>query len=197
MGDPTAVGGLPRCQPLMDASHDDPRAPAAALCGFLQALGVPESDVSEDSIREIAATFCWLTRGYRQRPEDVVGDARFHVEGGCPVLVRDIPFVSLCRHHLVPFRGVVHVAYLPTGHVVGLSKLARIVDVYAARLQTQTSLTELVGQALTRMLPASGVGVWIDARHDCTGHGEVVRTRAILGELRLPAWDGWIAHCLF
>jgi GTP cyclohydrolase IA len=109
----------------------------------------------------------WLTRGYQLRVEDVIGDALFEEEHHNMVLVKDIEMYSLCEHHLLPFFGKVHVAYIPNGRIIGLSKLPRIVEVFARRLQVQERLTEQIAQALQQVLQPQGVGVVIEAMHLC------------------------------
>jgi GTP cyclohydrolase I len=116
----------------------------------------------------VAKALTWLTRGYRQRVEDVVGDALFSEEHQNMVMVRDIELYSLCEHHLLPFFGRAHVAYIPNGRIVGLSKLPRIVEVYARRLQVQERLTEEIAEAIDEVLRPAGVGVVIEAVHLCT-----------------------------
>jgi len=116
----------------------------------------------------VANAFAWLTRGYRQRVEDVVGDALFEEVHQNMVMVRDIELYSLCEHHLLPFFGRAHVAYIPDGRIVGLSKLPRIVEVYARRLQVQERLTEEIAEAIDNVLQPAGVGVVIEAVHLCT-----------------------------
>jgi GTP cyclohydrolase I len=132
--------------------------------------------VGEDATREgllktperVARSLAWLTRGYTERVEDVVGDALFAAEGHQNmVMVRDIELYSLCEHHLLPFFGKVHIAYLPAGRIVGLSKLPRVVEVYARRLQVQERLTEEIAGAVERVLQPAGVGVVIEAVHLC------------------------------
>jgi GTP cyclohydrolase IA len=109
----------------------------------------------------------WLTRGYELRVEDVIGDAIFEEDHHNMVLVKDIEMYSLCEHHLLPFFGKVHVAYIPDGKIVGLSKLPRIVEVFARRLQVQERLTEQIARAIQEVLRPSGVGVVIEAMHLC------------------------------
>ncbi len=109
----------------------------------------------------------WLTRGYRTCVEDVVGGAVFDEGHHNMVIVKDIDFYSLCEHHMLPFFGKAHVAYIPNGRIVGLSKLARIADVYARRLQVQERLTEQIAQALWDTLEPEGVAVIIEAYHLC------------------------------
>jgi GTP cyclohydrolase I len=116
----------------------------------------------------VANAFTWLTRGYTQRVEAVVGDALFEDQHQNMVMVRDIELYSLCEHHLLPFFGRAHVAYIPDGRIVGLSKLPRIVDMYARRLQVQERLTEEIAAAIERVLQPAGVGVVIEAVHLCT-----------------------------
>jgi GTP cyclohydrolase IA len=115
----------------------------------------------------VAAAMEFLTRGYALTPQDVVGDALFAEEHSSMVLVRDIELYSLCEHHMLPFFGKCHVAYIPNGRIVGLSKLPRIVEVYARRLQVQERLTEQIAQAIEDVLAPAGVGVVIEAEHLC------------------------------
>ena len=131
--------------------------------------------LGEDADREglvrtperVARAMAWLTRGYGMEVEDVVGEALFAERHQQMVMVRDIQFFSLCEHHMLPFFGKVHVAYVPNGRIVGLSKLPRIVDVYARRLQVQERLTEEIADAIERVLQPAGVGVVIEAAHLC------------------------------
>jgi GTP cyclohydrolase I len=115
----------------------------------------------------VAAAMDWLTRGYRQTAEGVVGDALFTEDHENMVVVRDIEFYSMCEHHMLPFFGKCHVAYIPDGRVVGLSKLPRIVEVFARRLQVQERLTDQVAGAIEDVLQPRGVGVVIEASHLC------------------------------
>ena len=131
--------------------------------------------LGEDPAREglvktpsrVANAMEWLTRGYGECVEDVVGDALFAEEHRNMVMVRDIELYSLCEHHMLPFFGKAHVAYIPNGRIVGLSKLPRIVEVYARRLQVQERLTEEIAGAIQRVLEPAGVGVVIEAYHLC------------------------------
>lgn len=109
----------------------------------------------------------YLTRGYRLTVEDALGDAIFDEEHHNMVIVKDIEMYSLCEHHLLPFFGKVHVAYIPDGRIAGLSKLPRIVDVFARRLQVQERLTEQIAGAVEEALRPQGVGVVIEAVHLC------------------------------
>jgi GTP cyclohydrolase I len=109
----------------------------------------------------------FLTSGYRTDVRKVVNDALFEVKYDEMVIVKDIEFFSLCEHHLLPFFGKIHVAYLPKGHVIGLSKIPRIVDVFARRLQIQERLTQEIAQSIKAMIDPIGVGVICEARHFC------------------------------
>jgi GTP cyclohydrolase I len=115
----------------------------------------------------VAKSMAWLTRGYGLSAEGVIGDALFAESHAQMVMVRDIELYSLCEHHLLPFFGKAHIAYIPDGHIVGLSKLPRVVEVFARRLQVQERLTEQVADALERVLAPRGVGVVIEAQHLC------------------------------
>jgi len=115
----------------------------------------------------VAKSLAWLTRGYDEDVRDVVGDAVFEETHESMVMVRDIEMYSLCEHHMLPFFGQVHVAYIPDGKIVGLSKLPRIVEVFARRLQVQERLTEQVAEAIEEILQPRGVGVVIEAAHLC------------------------------
>ena len=109
----------------------------------------------------------FLTSGYQANLDDLVNDAMFHVKCDGMVIVKDIEFFSLCEHHLLPFFGKMHVAYLPKNKVLGLSKIPRIVDMFARRLQVQERLTEQVAQAIHDVISPRGVGVLCEARHFC------------------------------
>jgi len=109
----------------------------------------------------------FLTSGYRTDPRRVVNGALFPVKYDEMVIVKDIEFFSLCEHHLLPFFGKVHVAYLPKGHVIGLSKIPRIVDVFARRLQIQERMTQEIAQTIQALVDPVGVGVICEARHFC------------------------------
>lgn len=122
----------------------------------------------QDTPKRVARSLKWLTQGYRTCVEDVVGTGIFRSEGHRNmVMVRDIELYSLCEHHMLPFFGKAHVGYIPDGHIVGLSKIPRIVDVYARRLQVQERLTEEIATALEHVLKPTGVGVVIEAFHLC------------------------------
>jgi GTP cyclohydrolase I len=109
----------------------------------------------------------WMTRGYRMDPMELLRKAMFAEDHESMVLVRDIDLYSMCEHHMLPFFGRAHVAYIPRGHIVGLSKVARLVDLYARRLQVQERLTDQVADAMQCILEPAGVGVVIEAFHLC------------------------------
>ncbi|RMH16160.1 MAG: GTP cyclohydrolase I FolE [Gemmatimonadetes bacterium] len=115
----------------------------------------------------VTKAMAFLTRGYRMSPEDVVGDALFEECHRNMVMVKDIEMYSLCEHHLLPFFGKVHIAYIPHGRIMGLSKTARLVEVYARRFQVQERLTEQIAQALWDIVSPVGVGVVVEAYHLC------------------------------
>ena len=131
--------------------------------------------VGEDPSREgllrtperVAKAMQFLTRGYRLRVEDVVGEGIFAEEHRNMIMVRDIELYSLCEHHMLPFFGRAHVAYIPDGRIVGLSKLPRLVDVFARRRQVQERLTEQIAEAICSVLHPKGCGVVIEALHLC------------------------------
>ena len=109
----------------------------------------------------------FLTRGYSEDPKTVLGDALFTVNYDEMVIVKDIEMFSLCEHHMLPFFGKVHVAYIPNGKVVGLSKIPRLVDVFARRLQVQERMTVEIAETIQNVIQPQGVGVVVEARHLC------------------------------
>ncbi|AQW83793.1 GTP cyclohydrolase I [Campylobacter pinnipediorum subsp. caledonicus] len=108
-----------------------------------------------------------LTSGYKEDPKEVLNNALFQSSNNEMVLIKDIEFYSLCEHHLLPIIGRVHVAYIPNGKVVGLSKIPRMVNIYAKRLQIQEQMTEQIAQAIADVIEPKGVGVVVQARHMC------------------------------
>jgi GTP cyclohydrolase I len=127
----------------------------------------PEREGLRRTPHRVATAMEWLTRGYREDVKSMVGKAIFKEPHENMVMVRDIELYSLCEHHLLPFFGRAHIAYVPAGRIVGLSKLPRIVDVFARRLQVQERLTEEIAQAIEDVLKPRGVGVVIEAAHLC------------------------------
>jgi GTP cyclohydrolase IA len=154
---------------------------------MLQALGEdPERPGLRRTPARVESALRWLTRGYRHNVREVVGNAIFEEQHENMVLVRDIELYSLCEHHLLPFFGHAHVAYLPNGRIVGLSKLPRIVEVFARRLQVQERLTDEIADALMEVLDPLGVGVVVEASHLCMMMRGVEKqnSRAITSALR-------------
>jgi GTP cyclohydrolase I len=131
--------------------------------------------IGEDPTREgllrtpgrVAASMVFLTQGYGSSAEQVIGDGIFEEAHDNMIMVRDIELYSMCEHHMLPFFGKAHIGYIPNGRIVGLSKIPRIVDVFARRLQVQERLTEQIAQALCSVLNPRGVGVVIEAYHLC------------------------------
>ena len=117
--------------------------------------------------QRVAKAYEYIFGGYDKNPKDVLNDALFESGSSEMVVVRDIEFYSMCEHHILPFFGRVHVAYIPNGKVVGLSKIPRVVDIFARRLQIQEKLTEQIADALMETINPKGVGVVVSARHMC------------------------------
>ncbi len=135
---------------------------------ILQALGEdPEREGLRDTPKRAAKAMQFLNRGYLQSLEEIVNGAVFESETDEMVLVKDIELYSMCEHHLLPFIGKCHIAYLPSGKVLGLSKFARIVDMYARRMQIQENLTRQIAEAVLQVTDARGVAVVVEAKHLC------------------------------
>ncbi len=159
-----------------DTDEDIPAGVSAEMVhAYARAVREQLELIGEDPGREgllktpgrVARAMAFMTEGYRQDARTVIGDALFEESHNNMILVRDIELYSMCEHHMLPFVGKAHIAYIPDGHIVGLSKLARVVDIYARRLQVQERLTEQIAQALTDVLNPRGVGVVIEAAHLC------------------------------
>jgi len=134
----------------------------------LQLLGEePDRPGLRRTPQRVAESLRWLTRGYEMSVEEVVGDGVFDAEHDEMVIVKDIELYSMCEHHLLPFYGKAHIAYIPNGKIVGFSKLPRIVEVFARRLQVQERLTDQIAHAIQTVLQPKGVGVVIEAAHLC------------------------------
>jgi len=155
--------------------HESHTPPTAVPIPFETLVREMLEQIGEDPRREglrqtparVEASLKWLTRGYGMSVDDVIGDALFEEKHENMILVRDIEIYSLCEHHMLPFFGKAHVAYLPNGRIVGLSKIPRVVEVFARRLQVQERLTDQVADAFCRVLAPLGVGVVIEAYHLC------------------------------
>jgi GTP cyclohydrolase I len=121
----------------------------------------------KDTPKRAANAFKYLTKGYAENIDKVLNNAVFESDNDEMIIVKDIELFSLCEHHLLPFIGKCHVGYLPSGKIIGLSKVARIVDVYARRLQVQENLTKQIAEAVLQCTGGKGVGVVIEAKHLC------------------------------
>ena len=143
-----------------------------------------------DTPARAAKAMSFLTRGYGETLDQVVNNALFDSDTSEMILVQDIELYSMCEHHMLPFIGKCHVAYVPTGKVLGLSKVARIVDMYARRLQIQENLTKQIAEAIQEVTEASGVGVIIEAQHMCMmmrgveKQNSKMKTSVMLGSFR-------------
>jgi GTP cyclohydrolase IA len=161
---------------------------------LLQAIG---EDVDREGLQRTpdraARALEFLTQGYRQNLDQIINGAVFESSASEIILVKDIELYSLCEHHLLPFIGRAHVAYLPNGKVIGLSKVARIVDVFARRLQIQENLTTQIAESLMNCLQPSGVAVVVEAKHLCMmmrgveKQNSVMKTSCLLGTFKEDA----------
>lgn len=150
----------------------------------------PDREGLKKTPYRVARAYEFLTKGYNQDIESVMNNAIFEEKYGSMVIVKDIDFFSLCEHHLLPFFGKVHVAYIPDGKIVGLSKMPRVVEVFARRLQVQERMTQQIADTLYDYLSPRGVGVVIEAQHLCMmmrgveKQNSIATTSAMLGEFR-------------
>jgi len=150
----------------------------------------PEREGLQRTPTRVARSLAWLTRGYRHDAYSAVGEGVFAESHDHMVMVRDIELYSLCEHHLLPFFGKAHIAYIPSGRILGLSKLPRLVEVFARRLQVQERLTGQIAEAVNEVLQPRGVGVVIEAMHLCMMMRGVEKqnsktiTSALLGSFR-------------
>ena len=167
---------------------------ADAYRELLQSVG---EDIDREGLQRTpdraARALEFLTQGYRQNLDQIINGAVFESRASEIILVKDIELYSLCEHHLLPFIGRAHVAYLPNGKVIGLSKVARIVDVFARRLQIQENLTTQIAESLMRCLEPSGVAVVVEAKHLCMmmrgveKQNSVMKTSCLLGTFKEDA----------
>lgn len=162
-----------------------------AVLNILQAIGEdPNRNGLKYTPQRVARMYAELLNGYRTDPEAMINGAIFDIQYDEMVIVRDIEFFSLCEHHMLPFMGRVHVAYLPDGKVIGLSKIPRIVDMYAHRLQVQERMTRQIADFLRDLLQPQGVAVVVEAMHLCSmmrgvkKHNARMTTSAMHGAFR-------------
>ena len=179
-------------------THESNRLPERELDRIANAYRELLQSIGEDVNREglqrtpdrAARALEFLTQGYRQNLDEIVNGAVFESSASEIILVKDIELYSLCEHHLLPFIGRAHVAYLPNGKVIGLSKVARIVDVFARRLQIQENLTTQIAESLMNCLQPSGVAVVVEAKHLCMmmrgveKQNSVMKTSCLLGTFK-------------
>lgn len=159
------------------------------------------TQIGEDPSREglrntpdrVEKSLKYLTRGYHQNVQDVINGAIFTAESDDMVIVKNIEFYSMCEHHMLPFFGQCHIGYIPKGKILGVSKLARLVDMFARRLQIQERLTNQVAQSVLEAVGCEGVGVVMEARHMCMlmrgveKQNSIMTTSAMLGSFRKDA----------
>jgi len=143
-----------------------------------------------DTPQRAAKAFAYLTKGYKDDLDGIVNGAIFKSDNDEMIIIKNIELYSLCEHHLLPFFGKCHVGYLPNGKIIGLSKIARIVDVFARRLQVQENLTKQIAETILKYTEAKGVGVVIEAQHLCMmmrgveKQNSVMKTSCMLGAFR-------------
>ena len=167
-----AVMTWPAARPRVVGGKSDAESGVGELASLVRReLELIGEDPQREGLRRtperVSKALSFLTSGYSQSPDRVLNGAVFREEYRGQVMVRDIEFYSLCEHHMLPFFGRAHVAYLPNGKIVGLSKIPRVVEVFARRLQVQERLTDQIADALMRVLQPHGVGVVIEAYHLC------------------------------
>ena len=154
-------------QQLLESGIDT-QAVDEAVESMLRAFGEdPGREGLRNTPKRVARMYCELLSGYHTDPDRLVNDALFHVTYDEMVIVRDIEFYSLCEHHMLPIIGRAHVAYIPNGKVLGLSKIPRIVDMYARRLQVQERMTRQIADFISELLEPQGVAVVVEALHLC------------------------------
>jgi GTP cyclohydrolase IA len=185
------TSGFPVLAPWRHPMHVDSRKIETLTRELILAIGEnPDREGLKGTPRRVADAIAFLTSGYRADPVKLINGAIFTQETNSMVIVKNIELYSLCEHHMLPFFGRCHIGYVPSGRVFGLSKLARLVDMYARRLQLQERLTEQISQAVMDSIDATGVGVMIEARHLCMmmrgveKQNSVMVTSSVLGTFR-------------
>ena len=155
--------------PNFDTANIDFEATRRIIFELIKAVGEdPQREGLNNTPDRVARMYAELLSGYRVDPQKIINGALFNINYDEMVLVRDIEFYSLCEHHMLPFLGRAHVAYLPRGKVIGLSKIPRIVDMYARRLQVQERMTRQIADFLQQTLEPQGVAVVVEAMHLCS-----------------------------
>ena len=176
--------------------HPRPQPDGAeeAVRQLLEGIGEdPERQALQETPRRVAESLRFLTQGVEMDPEAMLREALFDSDADEMVVVKDVEFYSLCEHHLLPFYGRCHVAYVPAGKIVGLSKLGRVVDVFSRRLQVQEQLTMQIAQAINAAVQPKGVGVVMEAHHLCMmmrgvqKQGSLAATSCMLGLFKKDA----------
>ncbi|HEX5807929.1 MAG TPA: GTP cyclohydrolase I FolE [Anaerolineales bacterium] len=175
----------------LDAVNIDFEAARQAVTQLIRAIGEdPDREGLQNTPDRVARMYAELLSGYSMDPDKIINGALFNINYDEMVLVRDIEFYSLCEHHMLPFLGRAHVAYLPKGKVIGLSKIPRIVEMYARRLQVQERMTRQIADLLQHMLEPQGVAVVVEGMHLCSmmrgvkKHGARMTTSAMHGAFR-------------
>jgi GTP cyclohydrolase I len=175
----------------LDMINMDFEAARKAVSDLISAVGEdPEREGLQNTPDRVSRMYAELLSGYSMNPEKIINGALFNINYDEMVLVRDIEFYSLCEHHMLPFLGRAHVAYLPKGKVIGLSKIPRIVEMYARRLQVQERMTRQIADLLQEILEPHGVAVVVEGMHLCSmmrgvkKHGARMTTSAMHGAFR-------------
>jgi GTP cyclohydrolase I len=176
------------------SEHFDAEVTEGLASAYKQTLGLLGEDAAREGLEKtperVAKAMQYLTQGYQQDAVKILNSAKFHEDVSEMVIVKDIELYSLCEHHMLPFVGKAHVAYIPNGYITGLSKIARVVDVFARRLQVQERLTTQILEAIEKALKPLGVAVVIEASHFCmmmrgvSKQNSVTTTSAFSGEFR-------------